>query len=242
MWNDEEKLHEELNWTPRGRSPEERARERTPRGVTAIMAMGGALMLPMWGVTMNWVGSESDLAFIKLMLVFALEGCVALWIAQVIWRLMGPIPRTLIRPLMILGPLPPLAIICCSGLGIGMSTGATTRPHPNLVTRGKNWGIPQDGELVRLSKAQDLCAKLGTPWRIPREDELARLEPMPPAHLTHATHLGYWLLPAPGARSTGDVFLRVVCRNKQCTPETQREQKDPRGETENEGAALCVNF
>ena len=197
MWDDEELLHEELNWKPRGRTSEERARERTPRGVTAILSMGGALMLPMWAVTMNRVGSVSDLAVIKLLLVFGLEGCVAIWIAQVIWRLMGPIPRTLIRPLMILGPLPPLAFICCFGMGLGsMATGVGTKPPLDLANRGSNWGVPRGGDLVPFRTAQALCAKLGTPWRIPREDELARLEPTPPAYLNNAMYTSYWLLPA----------------------------------------------
>jgi hypothetical protein len=43
-----------------------------------MMAMGGALMLPMWGVTMSRVGSASDLHAVGLMLVFALEGLVAM--------------------------------------------------------------------------------------------------------------------------------------------------------------------
>lgn len=250
MWNDEEKLQEELNWRPRGRNSEERARERTPPGVSAIMAMGCTLAAPVWIRTMQHYGSVSDLAVLKLILIFAVEGCVALMIAQFIWRLMGPIPRTLIRPLMILGPLPPLAFICCFGGGLynTLFPGAATKPSLNLASQGDNWGIPRDSESVRFSEAQALCAKLGPPWRVPKQGELARLEPTPPLgvmarrDIVNAAYTNYWLVPAPDTNPKQDIFLRVFCMNKQCRPELGREKKAPSGSDENKGAAICVNF
>jgi hypothetical protein len=244
MWNDDEQLQEELNWRPRKSHPH----ERTPRGASAMMAMGGALMLPMWGMTMARVGSVSDLGVIKLLLVFALEGLVAMAIAQVLWRVIGPVGRTLIRPLMILGPLPPLVLICCSGMGLGASTGVLKKPNPHLLSRGSNWGIPREGDSVRFSDVQALCTKLGPQWRMARQEELARLEPAPPLgvmarrDIANAAYTDYWLQPARDTSPRQDVFLRVLCMNKQCRPELHRKSKGSSEDGENTATALCVDF
>lgn len=243
MWNDDEQLQEELDWQPR-----RYVRERTPRGANAIMALGGALMLPMWGVTMARVGSVSDLGVIKLLLVFGLEGCVALVIARFAWRLIGPVPRTLIRPLMIFGPLPPLVLICCSGMGIGSATGILKKPNPHVLRRSGNWSLPKEGDSVRFSDAQALCAKLGPQWRVPRQEEMARLKPTPPLavmprrDISNAAYTDYWLQPARDTNPRQDVFLRVFCMNKQCRPELHRENKGSSESGENNAAALCVDF
>jgi len=230
MWNDDEQLAEELNWQPRkGRS----SWTRTPRGATAMMAMAAALTLPMWGVTMSHVGSASDLRAVGLILVFALEGMVAMLIARFLWRVMGPVLRGLIRPFMLLGPLPPLAVICCTGIGLaGMRT-----PSTGFVSQGKNWGIPHGGSSVRFSDVQALCAKQGPPWRVPREDDVARLEPPPPV-ARNATSTSYWLLPAPGAHPAQEVLLDVLCLGPRCSTEVRRRWSTG----DDKVTALCVDF
>ena len=194
-------------------------------------------MLPMWGVTMEIVGSASDLAAVKLLLVFGLEGVVAMVIAQFLWRMMGPLLRGLIRPLMILGPLPPLAVLCCSGMGLVNAL----KPGSDFVSRGKNWGIPHQGGSVRFREVQALCAKLGPSWRIPREDEVARLDPTPPVG-RNSTYASYWLLPGSVTRPMEDVFLNVSCPGPRCSTEVLRRAKNPGGGGENAGTALCVDF
>ncbi|HYO69014.1 MAG TPA: hypothetical protein VEU33_23335 [Archangium sp.] len=238
MWNDDVQLDEELQWQPRKGSW-----KRTPRGATAIMAMGGVLMLPMWAITMQIVGSASDLAAVGVFLIMGLEGVVAMAIARGLWSVMGPIPRTLIRPLMLFGPLPPLALMCCFGAGLfGMK-----EPNPHFLSRGLNWAIPKNGDPVRFSEVQALCAKLGSQWRIPREGEMERLKPTPPlgmtpTYLANAAYKDYWLQPAPNASPAQDFFLRIFCMNKQCRPEVHREPKDRSGNGENMSAAICVDF
>jgi hypothetical protein len=230
MWNDDEQLAEELNWQPRKKGS---SWTRTPRGASAMMAMGGALMLPMWGVTMNIVGSASDLRAVGLILVFGLEGLVAMGIARVLWRVMGPVPRGLIRPLMILGPLPLLAVLCCTGMGLG---GVLT-PSSGFVSRGKNWGIPRGGSSVRFRDVQALCAKQGPPWRVPREDEVARLDPPPPV-ARNSTSTSYWLLPAPDANPAQEVLLDVLCLGPRCSTEVRRRWSTG----DDKGTTLCVDF
>lgn len=242
MVNDDVQLDEDLHWQPRKRSAQQW--EPTPRGVSAIMAMGGALMLPMWGLTMNIVGSARDLEVVWLMLVMGFEGLIALAIARTVWRVIGPIPRSIIRQLMILGPLPPLAVMCCFGAGL---FGMKDEPNPHFLSRGRNWGIPKQGDAVRFGEVQALCAKLGPQWRIPREAEVARLKPVPPLGMTptymaNAAYTDYWLQPAPDTSPKQDVFLRVFCMNKQCRPEVQRESKSRGADGENKGIALCVDF
>ncbi|WNG18340.1 hypothetical protein [Cystobacter fuscus] len=233
MGNDDEQLQEELHWTPGKKSPW----RSTPRGATAIMAMGGVLMLAMWGVTMTLVGSARDLAAVGVFLVMGLEGLVALGIARSLWRAMGPVARGIIRPLMVLGPLPPLAVLCCTSLALVQAL----NPQAGFVSRGKNWGIPLRGGSVRFSEVQALCSKLGSQWRIPSEDEVARLDPPPPVG-RNSTHTNYWLLPAPGTSPAEDVFLAVSCLGPRCSTDILRQARRPSGDGENAGAALCVNF
>jgi len=240
MWNDDSQLEEELNWQPRKTG--KNSWTRTPRGASAIMALGGALMLPMWALTMEIVGSARDLGAVMLIIVMGIEGVIALALARFLWSVIATVPRVIIRQFMILGPLPPMALMCCFGVGL---FGKESNPH--FQKRGWNWAIPKEGESVRLGEVQALCAKLGPKWRIPREDEVERLSSTPPlammpTRLANAAYTNYWLQPARAASPPQDVFLQVFCMNKQCRPEVRREPKARNGQGENTGAALCVDF
>lgn len=229
MWNDDEQLEEELNWTPTRRN----SMLRAPRGGIAILAMGGVLMLSMWGVTMKIVGSASELRAVGVFLLMGLEGLVALSIARVLWRAMGPVARGILRPFMLLGPLPPLAVLCCMGIGLFHEL----TPEVGFTTRGKNWGIPYRGSSVPFKEVQALCAKQGPPWRVPREDEVARLQPLP-SEQRSSTSRNYWLLPGPGANGGEAALLDVTCQGPRCSTHVRREW----AHRDNKAIALCVDF
>ncbi len=227
MWDDDEQLDEELNWKPRRNE----SFWRTPRGASAIMALGMALSLPMWGATMDYVGSASDLGVFALLLVFAVEGLIGMAIARFLWRVIGPIPRGFIRPFMILGPLPPLAVLCCTGQGLAHRL----TPDTGFSQQGKNWGVPRGGRRVPFQEVQALCAKQGPAWRMPREDEVAKLEPQPSA--TQSARFTYWVLPVSPTNTDRRLVLDVICIGPRCSGDVR-----PWSTGYGESSALCVNF
>jgi hypothetical protein len=240
MFDDRERLEAELHWDSKNEFDDSRRRVwkwwRAPSGSHAILVATLLFALPLWLVTFATVSIPQGWPGLGFCLgVGLLELVVTNQLARFLWRAIGPIGRTLIRPFMILGPIPPLL---AGGFGL-LLLGTALQGDPSFERRGDNWGIPLGGASTRFSEARTLCAKLGPKWRLPREDEKAKLTPAPLVKKSDRAG-AYWLQPASSTAPAPSVMMQVSCLGAHCTTEVQR-PPPAQGGWQHAATAVCVN-
>lgn len=241
MLDDSDQLEKELNWDTHKEfdGPNRRIWKwwRAPLGSHAILVFTMLYGLPIGLVTFKYVGDLHGFPGLMLGIgVVLLVLLVANHLARFTWRLIGPIGRTLIRPTMILGPIPAFVLAC---LALAMFKMVLTG-ELDFESRGKNWSIPPKATSTMFLEARALCPGLGPQWRLPREDEVEKLNPLPRVK-TESGVTRYWLQPASRSDGAPDVMLFVDCRGPSCTHEVQR-VPPLGGRAQNMAAVVCVDF
>jgi hypothetical protein len=115
--DDSEELERELSWT-RPTSEAERRRTRPPRGYTAAIGFSGMYSLAGFALFLQTNSPpESEIGRIVYQLTaMVVVVLVSIKLGFLTWRLIGPVARSFIRPLMFFGPLP-LYVLVLFGLG-----------------------------------------------------------------------------------------------------------------------------
>lgn len=221
MIDDQEQLEADLRFSPRktfsGRTV------RGPLGATAITAFGLVYTLLLWGVTVaiaSQTQANSGLGAVLWLLVMGAEMFVAGSLAQGTWKAIGPVPRTVLRPLMILGPWPFLiATGLAFAMGVGLVRGAISGElfKPELL-EGQNWKVfrldRRERNGVTASQAEVRCRELGDGWRVPSPNDYAAMQPKFEGH----TRTLFWATDASGPQLTEWSCQPLPCGQKWSRP------------------------
>jgi hypothetical protein len=190
--NEQEDVFENGRWRKR------RFYERSAGG-NVMLAWACVLWLVMLALTTTALGRMQDLAAVGACILFGIEGLVAIWLSRVLWRLIGPMPRTALRwaarfwfiaiPLLCIVSARIVApLLAMRERARRVAAGATAEQASAGVvgaTQGVNWrmvlGGTQGYRRVSREEARHACAALGTDFRLPRINDLATLTPTPHA-------------------------------------------------------------
>lgn len=185
--NDDELLELELNYVKPARDT--RFFKTHPAGYNVLTALGG--LLGLFGFVLGGVATTAALGreglspilscVVGLVLAIALGGMLP----PMLWRLIGPLGRGILRPLGSLGA-GPVVIVAVLGfsmlvgslkmLASGASFGQALSGGP---LQGNDWQIlsesgkgTPEAKKMPLAEARLACAALGKGWRLPGKDDL----------------------------------------------------------------------
>jgi hypothetical protein len=201
MLNDDAELDAELNWDSKNEFEGPNRRHwkwwRAPKGSHAILVFALFYAIPIGFMA---IGSFQRSVPSGILGLFAWMGltllvlAIATFLARATWRLMGPVGRTLIRPLMILGPIPPFLLGCMACCML-----------PGLVQVLMNPTPPKAQSQAPAAPSVQSQAAPATP-------PSAQSQAPTPVNVQDSEP--NWSVPRPGASATGWREAQKLCSKK----------------------------
>jgi hypothetical protein len=170
--DDEAELEREMQWSrPLDTAPMDE--RRPPRGYTAAIGFSCIYSLIGFAIVSKFVlRTNSELGTVILGLAVSVAVVlVSIRLGFLTWRLIGPVPRTLIRPLMIFGSWPlfllvPFALaVILAPFGKFLPAPAPAHPPPPAAAAPPPGPVFRTlGGLVQKGNVYSSCAALGSGW------------------------------------------------------------------------------